>query len=107
MLRTIDDYKQAGAEMRLMKTLGGKLVMDISKVLSVKDQDILLRALSRIDKVCSRAEDNMFRDYPRLGSDYIEVFYGDFGDEPINAIDEEITERAKQIAGGLFERTGH
>ena len=36
-LRTIDEYKRAGAEMRLFKTLGSKLAVDISGVLSAQD----------------------------------------------------------------------
>lgn len=51
-LRTIDEYKRAGAEMRLFKTLGSKLAVDISGVLSAQDSDKLLRALNRIDEVC-------------------------------------------------------
>lgn len=39
-LRTIDEYKRAGAEMRLFKTLGSKLAVDISGVLSAQDSDM-------------------------------------------------------------------
>lgn len=73
--RTIDVYKNTGAEMRLFKSLASKLVVDIFKVLSVSDQDMLMRALRRVDEVCSRAEDNMFRDYPKLSREYIDVFF--------------------------------
>lgn len=102
--RTIDEYKRAGAEMRLFKELSAKLVVDLSKVLSAPDFDKMHRALRRIDEVCSRAEDNMFHDYPKLGNDYLSVFYGSVGDTPRNAVDEEIIEVAKKVAGGLFER---
>lgn len=105
--RTIDEYKQAGAGMRLFKELGAKLAVDMSGVLSAPDYDKLFRALRRIDEVCSRAEDNMFHDYPKLGNEYLTVFYGSTGDKPRNAIDEEIISRAKQVAGGLFEREGN
>ena len=40
-LRTIDEYKRAGAEMRLFKTLGSKLAVDISGVLSAQESDKL------------------------------------------------------------------
>ena len=106
-LRTIEEYKRAGAEMRLFKTLGSKLAVDISGVLSAQDSDKLLRALNRIDEVCSHAEDNMFRDYPELGNEYTDVFYGSVGSSPRNSLDEEIIEKAKQVSGGLFERAGH
>ena len=102
--RTIDEYKRAGAEMRLFKELSAKLGVDLSEVLSAPDTDKMYRALRRIDEVCSRAEDNMFHDYPKLGNDYLSVFYGSVGDAPRNAVDEEIIEVAKKVAGGLFER---
>lgn len=105
--RTIDEYKQAGAGMRLFKELGAKLAVDMSGVLSAPDYDKLFRALRRIDEVCSRAEDNMFHDYPKLGNEYLTVFYGSTGGKPRNAVDEEIISRAKQVAGGLFEREGN
>ena len=57
--------------------------------------------------VCSHAEDNMFRDYPELGNEYTDVFYGSVGSSPRNSLDEEIIEKAKQVSGGLFERAGH
>ncbi len=106
-LRTIDEYKRAGAEMRLFKTLGSKLAVDISAVLSAQDSDKLVRYLNRIDEICSRAEDNMFHDHPQLGSEYTDVFYGSVGSSPRGPLDEEMIEKAKQVAGGLFERTGY
>lgn len=101
--RTIDVYKNAGAEMRLFKSLGSKLVVDISKVLSASDQDMLMRALRRVDEVCSRAEDNMFRDYPKLPREYIDVFYGDVRIEPRNKVDEELIGLAKKVCNEFFE----
>ena len=100
--RTLEVYKTAGAEMRLYKTLGAKLMTDISRVLSAADQDILMRAMNKIDVVCSRAEDNMFRDYPNLSSEHIDVFYGavDYGTK--HDLDAEMVQRAKQIADDLF-----
>lgn len=101
--RTIDEYKKAGAEMRLFKNLGVKLEVDISKVVSASDYEILSRAFNRVDEVCSRAEDNMFHDFPELGNEYVVVFYGNVSDEPRNPLDEEIINLAKQVSDGLFE----
>lgn len=101
--RTIDEYKKAGAKMRLFKELGTMLSVDISKVVSASDYEILRRALLRIDEVCSRAENNMFRDYPELGNEYIDVFYGNVGEKPRNPLDEEIINLAKQVSNELFE----
>ena len=102
--RTMEQYKLAGAEMRLLKSLMGKTIVDASCVLTAADQDKLMRALDCIDEVCSHAEDNMFHDYPTLSNDHIDVFYGDVNDEPRNTVDEEQIALAKQVADGRFGR---
>ena len=104
--RTLEIYMKAGAKMRLYKTLGAKLFTDISKVLSRQDQEILLKAMGRIDRICSRAEDNMFHDHPQLSNQYIDVFYGSTDGEPRNEVDKEIVEMAKEAADGLFKGKG-
>ena len=101
--RTIDEYKKAGAKMRLFKNVGTKLAVDISKVKSTSDYKILEGALHRIDVVCSRAEDNMFSDFPELGSEYVDIFYGDVKYKPRNPLDEEIIQLAKKESDDLFE----
>ena len=102
--RNIDAYKNAGAYMRLLKTAGTKALIEISKVLYAKDTDRLIKALNTIDEICSRAEDNMFRDYPDLSNEYIDVFYGDVSDIPRNDVDEEIINLAREKANELFKR---
>ena len=103
--RTIDTYMKAGAEMRLFKTLGTKLYVDISRVISASDRKKLARALGTVDEICSRAEDNMFRDHPGLSAEYIDVFYGCTGNEPRNSVDRKVLGMAREAADGLFERT--
>lgn len=93
--------------MRLAKSLIGQLVVDISPVLLAKDQDKLLKAMNTIDEVSSHAEDNMFKDYPQLNNHYIDVFYGDVGNEPRNEVDKQIIGNAKEVADGLFKRKGN
>ena len=100
--RTLEVYKTAGAEMRLYKTLGAKLMTDISRVLSAADQDILMRAMNKIDIVCSRAEENMFRDWPDLSAEHIDVFYGAVCCDPKNDVDAEMVQRARKAADDLF-----
>ena len=92
--RTIDVYKQAGAEMRLFSELGGRLAIHISQVLSAPDTDKFMRALRRIDEVCSRADDNMFHDHPEISNEYMGVFYGAVSGKPRNAVDAEVIARA-------------
>ena len=100
--RTMRRYKRAGALMRLFKEAGEEALINISEVLSAGDQDKLTRALKQIDVVCLRAEDNMFRDYPRLSDKYLDVFYGNLEDSPRNEVDKEIIGMAREAADGLL-----
>ena len=100
--RTMERYLKAGAEMRLFKNLGAKMITDISYVLSAADQDKLMRAMNRIDEVCSKAEDNMFCDYPNISNEYTNVFYGNVEDAPRNGVDKKIIEMAREAADELF-----
>ncbi len=103
--RIMDMYETAGADMRLLKTLGTKALMDTGSVLSSADCDKFIRALHTIEKICSHAEDNMFRDHPRLSSEYMDVFYGSSAAEPRNEVDERMHERMKGIVDELLPRT--
>ena len=49
----------------------------------------------------------MFKDYPDLSKDYIDVFYGDVANEPRNEVDKKIIEMAKEVSDGLFTRKGN
>lgn len=101
--RTIDTYKRAGAMMRLYKTLGMKLVTELSEVLPAKETDRLLGILQKVDITCCRVEDCMFSDYPKLGHEYTDVFYGATNSEPRNELDAEIIKRAREAADALFK----
>ena len=101
--RTLELYKKTGAEMRLMKTLSKKMASDVSLVLSASDKDKLGKALSIIDDISSKAEDNMFRDYPELEDEYINVFFGSFNSEPKNKVDAEIIKIAQTTAYEIFK----
>lgn len=102
--RTIELYRRAGAGMRLLKCVAGQVLMDVSGVLSSPDQDRMMRAIGVIDQICSRAEDNMFHDFPELSNDYLAAFYGDISDEPRNEVDREQIELARKVVDELFER---
>ena len=105
--RTVEKYMKAGAMMRLYKNLGTRLYVEISGVLSAAEQDKMRRALNKIDEVCSKAEDNMFRDHPGLSAQYIDVFYGNVGDDPRNEVDRKVLGLAREVADGLFKRKGY
>ncbi|RRG07466.1 MAG: hypothetical protein DUD30_00800 [Lactobacillus sp.] len=100
--RTLDDYKKAGAAMRLFKAVASKLVVDSSVILSAADTDSLMGAVDRVERLCSRAEDNMFKDFPEVSNDYLSVFYGDLADTPYNEVDEEIHSKAKEIVNDII-----
>ena len=105
--RTIDEYKRAGAAMRLLRSVAGQALVDVSGVINSRDQDVLERAINRFEEVCSHAEDKMFADFPRLPNDFIDVFYGEVDDDPRNEVDREQIELARKVADELFERKGH
>ena len=96
---------KVGAKMRLFKTLGTKMTVEISRVLSASDTKKLMRALDKVDEICSRVEDNMFRDHPDLSDDYLDVFYGSTEMEPRNDVDRKVIELAREAADGLFKGT--
>ena len=102
--RGMDAYLRAGAEARLCKDLLTMMELDLGAVLSVPDQNILHRAIRRIDQVVSRAEDNMFRDYPELPRSYIDVFYGSVKEEgeSFSKVNEEVITAARGIVSELF-----
>lgn len=102
--RKIDVYENAGAYMRLLKTVGTKAVVAISPVLHAKDTDKFLKALNTIDVICSKADSNMFSDYPDLDNEYIDIFYGDLSSDPKNGVDEKIITMAKERTVELFKR---
>ena len=101
--RTIELYKQIGAEFRMMKDVTTKLCMDASKVLSPSETEKMTRALGKLDQIRSKAEDHMFKDHPEVTNDYLSVFYGNLGDSPNNPIDEEVAGIAKKVADELFK----
>lgn len=98
--RNLDRYKKVGAMMRLFKTLGSGIAVESSKVLPAKELTGILR---KADILCSRAEERMFSDYPELGHEYTDVFYGAIKGETRNEIDAEIIGIAKEAADELFK----
>ena len=102
--RTIEKYMNSGAHMRLFTTVAKGMVCSISEVVSGVDTDRVLKALHVIELVCSHAEDNMFRDFPKLPGEYCDVFYGCTTDKPRNAVDAMMMERTKELTDGLHRK---
>lgn len=102
--RTMDRYVRAGASMRLLKETLNNAMLEASPVLSAKDTDMLYRYGIRIGMLCSRAEDNMLKDYPDMGREFSDVFFGAVNDTPSTDMDKDVMAKAKEMADGLFER---
>jgi hypothetical protein len=101
--RNLDRYKKVGAMMRLFKTLGSGIAVEASKVLPAKETDILAGILRKADILCCKAEERMLSDYPELGHEYTDVFYGSTKGETRNEADAEIIGIAKVAADELFK----
>ena len=102
--RTVDTYMKVGAKMRLFKMLGTRTAVEISQVLSATDTQKLMRALDKVDEICSKAEDNMFRDHPELPDEYVDVFFGDTDKKPRNSVDEMMIDMAIETASEYAKR---
>lgn len=90
--RTIDLYKRIGAEARFIKRMMCWFVVDSSKIMYAQDTEKLMNISRKMDTIISGMEDQMFRDYPELDHDYINVFYGAPDIETLNSVDAEVKE---------------
>ena len=100
--RTLETYKQIGAEVRLCKAAATKAACALGGVLTSDEYAKVRRALSLLDEAVSNADDRLFRDHPDVGDEYTNVFYGYLGGEPTSPLDEEVRTLAKEYADGLF-----
>lgn len=74
--RTIEDYKRAGAWMRLLKTVLAEAHVSCGDVMSKNDCVMFDTVTKKVNLICSRAEDNMFKDLPGISNDALDIFYG-------------------------------
>ena len=100
--RTMGVYVEAGAYARLLSDIGTKAAVAMSKILPAKETDRLVNLLHRLDEVKCKADDQLFRDFPDLGHEGTDVFYGTLSEEPQNQLDAEVISTAKQKAMALF-----
>ena len=104
--RTIDVYKKCGAEMRLLKTLAMRTLIDTSAILGAVERDRFSRCLDDLSLICCKAEERMFRDHPELPDEYIDIFYGTTEGEPRHELDKEILDMARAAAQELASEGG-
>ena len=101
--RSMEKYLKAGAEMRLFKTLGARVFVDVGNLTKTADRAKLKRALDTINEICSNAEDNMFRNHPNLSHEYTSVFYGATTNPARNDVDREVLAIACKAAENLLK----
>ena len=101
--RTLEMYKQIGAQVRLMKEVNVNTACLLGGVLSSNEYAKVRRALSLLNEAVSRADDRLFHDHPYVGDEYTRVFYGSLKDTPASPLDEEIHWLAKEYADGIVK----
>ena len=100
--RTVEVYLEAGAYARLLYDIAVKAYVSLSKILPKKDVRALGTLLHNLAGVKSKADDQLFRDFPGIGDKGFDVFYGALYLEPDNELDEQVIRMAKEKAMALF-----
>ena len=100
--RTVEKYMRAGAAMRLFKTAYSEVITTLSEVMPSQDYEKVMRAMYKVDQVCSDTEDRMFREHLDLDNEYIDVFYGDLKNNTRNDVDRKVVQMAHEMSDRLF-----
>ena len=101
--KTLEQYKDMGAKFRVFKTMACQLSVEASQFLTTAQWQKLQKAVDTIGAYASPIEDKMFRDYPELTDEYVDVFYGATDNETRNEVDTDVVDRAKKFCDSLFE----
>lgn len=101
--RTLDLYLEAGAKIRYATEIMSEALMSLQHVLSKKDTTAAINALSKICYAKSKAEDNMLKDFPKLGDEYQQYFYGSLQDPDRDELYRKSTEIARKFADSIFD----
>lgn len=102
---TADDYIQAGAWTRLLKTIFSEYITAVCPVhSSLKDTDKLIAMERKLDVIISSDESTMYRNHPEFSADFKDIFYGDIRiDCPRNPIDAQVQHEAFEILRELIK----
>ena len=104
--KTLEQYKDMGAKFRVFKTMACQLSVDASQFLTSKQWAKRQKAVDSIGAYAAPIEDKMFRDYPELTNEYVDVFYGatdnETRNEARNEVDADVVDRAKKFCENLF-----
>ena len=101
--KTLEQYKDMGAKFRVFKTMACQLSVEASQFLQASQWAKLQKAVDPIGAFASPLATKMFRDYPELTDQYIDVFYGATDNETRNEVDADVVVRAKKFCGSWFE----
>ena len=100
--RTLDLYKEVGAQTRLCKDVLVRMVVGLGKVLKANELHKLTKAIDLLQEASSTAENRMYSDHPEIGHDYINVFYGTLGQDCGNPVDTEVRLKAEEFANSII-----
>lgn len=100
--RTMEKYIKAGAAIRLLKEVYTHAFCEVSAILPLKDLRKFDSFDTTLNTVSSLAEEQLYRDYPDLGSEGIDVFYGCMNTGRIDELDKKVVTEAKSIIEKMF-----
>ena len=102
--RTIKAYVQAGAEMRIFKTILSKLYVDATKLLPTSKSKRIGTAVNIINAVCAEVESNMVKDFPHISQSYATKFYGPADNPAFYSVNEQANKLTREILESLMPK---
>lgn len=100
--KPIEQYKTAGAWMRICKHVLNETHTACSSVLKASDSDKFFTLSKKLAVICSRAEDNMLRDHPKLDNEALDIFYGSPDTDPRTDTDREQIRIMQELVMKIF-----
>lgn len=100
--RTMENYVKAGAAIRLLKEVYVNAVVEVSKILPVKNLRKFESFDTTLNTVSSLAEEQLYRDYPDLGKEGLHVFYGCMNTGRVDELDKKVVTEAKNEIEKMF-----
>lgn len=102
--RTLEEYMRLGAYYTILKEIVVTTDVETGYLCGGKIAKNTSRAVEKIYQSCSDAEDCMFKDYPMLESDYVNVFYGGISGSKKTPVAKREKQMIKDILKEMIER---
>jgi hypothetical protein len=102
--RTLQDYMCLGAYYTILKYIIAYTDVETSYLCGGKVSKNTSKASELIYEACSDAEDCMFKDYPMLENDYVNVFYGGISGSKKTPVAKREKQMIKDILKEMIER---